>query len=49
MGAYKCLEEFWRKKRSDVFRYLTRLRTWEFRLLPAVHRCSRPDEARKVG
>mmetsp|Transcript_84078 Transcript_84078/g.235572 ORF Transcript_84078/g.235572 Transcript_84078/m.235572 type:complete len:205 (+) Transcript_84078:70-684(+) len=52
MGAYKYLEEFWRKKQSDVFRYLARLRTWEFRQLPAVHRCSRPtrpDKARKVG
>ncbi|CAL1153305.1 unnamed protein product [Cladocopium goreaui] len=68
MGAYKYLEEMWRKKQSeawsdfswgnamsnkgDVMRFLARLRNWEFRQLPAVHRCSRPtrpDKARKVG
>jgi len=52
MGAYKYLEEFWRKKQTDVFRYLARLRTWELRQLPSVHRASRPtrpDKARKVG
>ncbi|CAE8591110.1 unnamed protein product [Polarella glacialis] len=52
MGAYKYLEEMWRKKQSDVMRFLARLRTWEYRQLPAVHRCSRPtrpDKARKVG
>merc|ERR1712178_333027 len=46
------VEEMWRKKQSDVMRFLARLRTWEFRQLPAVHRCSRPtrpDKARKVG
>ena len=33
-------------------RFLARLRTWEFRQLPAIHRCSkptRPDKARRVG
>merc|ERR1712203_1126369 len=52
MGAYKYLEELWRKKQSDVMRFLARLRTWEYRQLPAMHRCSRPsrpDKARKVG
>ncbi|CAE7237673.1 RPL15 [Symbiodinium natans] len=52
MGAYKYLEEMWRKKQSDVMRFLARLRNWEFRQLPAVHRCTRPtrpDKARKVG
>merc|ERR1711972_1027856 len=52
MGAYKYLEEFWRKKQTDVFRFLARLRTWEFRQLPAIHRCSRPsrpDKARRLG
>ena len=46
------LEELWRKKQSDVMRFLNRLRTWEYRQLPAIHRCSRPsrpDKARKVG
>eukprot|EP00405_Crypthecodinium_cohnii_P061279 CAMPEP_0195001676 /NCGR_PEP_ID=MMETSP0326_2-20130528/1661_1 /TAXON_ID=2866 ORGANISM="Crypthecodinium cohnii, Strain Seligo" /NCGR_SAMPLE_ID=MMETSP0326_2 /ASSEMBLY_ACC=CAM_ASM_000348 /LENGTH=249 /DNA_ID=CAMNT_0040004427 /DNA_START=57 /DNA_END=804 /DNA_ORIENTATION=+ len=52
MGAYKYLQEFWQKKQSDVFRFLARLRNWEYRQLPAVHRCSRPtrpDKARRVG
>merc|ERR1719343_292241 len=42
----------WRKKQSDVMRFLARLRTWEFRQLPAIHRASRPtrpDKARKIG
>merc|ERR1712190_656958 len=50
--GYKYLEEMWRKKQSDVMRFLTRLRTWEYRQLPAIHRCtrpSRPDKARKLG
>jgi len=52
MGAYKYLEELWRKKQSDTMRFLSRVRTWEFRQLPAIHRCSRPtrpDKARKLG
>ena len=52
MGAYKYLEEIWRKKQSDVFRFIARVRNWEFRQLPAIHRCSaptRPDKARKLG
>mmetsp|Transcript_21801 Transcript_21801/g.68811 ORF Transcript_21801/g.68811 Transcript_21801/m.68811 type:complete len:257 (+) Transcript_21801:101-871(+) len=43
MGAYKYLQELWRKKQSDVMRFLARLRTWEYRQLPAIHRCSRPS------
>lgn len=31
MGAYKYLEELWRKKQSDVMRYLLRIRAWEYR------------------
>mmetsp|Transcript_83651 Transcript_83651/g.179324 ORF Transcript_83651/g.179324 Transcript_83651/m.179324 type:complete len:205 (-) Transcript_83651:122-736(-) len=52
MGAYKYLEEMWRKKQSDVMRFLGRMRNWEYRQLPALHRCSRPtrpDKARKLG
>merc|ERR1712187_163702 len=50
--GYKYLEELWRKKQSDVMRFIQRVRTWEFRQLPAVHRASRPtraDKARKLG
>ena len=52
MGAYKYLEELWKKKQSDVMRFILRIRTWEYRQLPAVHRCSRPsrpEKARKLG
>lgn len=52
MGAYKYLEEIWKKKQSDVMRFVLRIRTWEYRQLPAIHRCarpSRPEKARKLG
>jgi large subunit ribosomal protein L15e len=52
MGAYKYLEELWKKKQSDVLRFLIRVRSWEYRHLPAVHRASRPsrpDKARRLG
>ena len=52
MGAYKYLEELWRKKQSDVMRFLLRVRCWEYRQLPVIHRVSRPtrpDKARRLG
>eukprot|EP00291_Cryptomonas_curvata_P011600 CAMPEP_0172181258 /NCGR_PEP_ID=MMETSP1050-20130122/17712_1 /TAXON_ID=233186 /ORGANISM="Cryptomonas curvata, Strain CCAP979/52" /LENGTH=204 /DNA_ID=CAMNT_0012854509 /DNA_START=23 /DNA_END=637 /DNA_ORIENTATION=- len=52
MGAYKYMEELWKKKQSDVLRFLQRVRVWEFRQLPAIHRCThptRPDKARRLG
>jgi len=52
MGAYKYLEELWKKKQSDVLKFLLRIRCWELRQLPAVHRASRPsrpDKARRLG
>jgi len=52
MGAYKYMSEVWRKKQSDVLRYLLRVRCWYFRQLSAVHRAprpTRPDKARKLG
>jgi len=52
MGAYKYLEELWKKKQSDAMRFLLRIRTWEYRQLPAVHRCTRPtrpEKARRLG
>lgn len=52
MGAYKYLEEIWRKKQSDLFRFLLRIRCWQFRQLTAVHRAprpTRPDKARRLG
>ncbi|GBG62330.1 hypothetical protein CBR_g29936 [Chara braunii] len=52
MGAYKYIEELWRKKQSDVLRFLLRVRCWEYRQLPGIVRLtrpSRPDKARKLG
>ena len=52
MGAYKYLQELWRKKQSDVLRFVMRVRSWEYRQLPAVHRASKPsrlDKARALG
>merc|ERR1712127_40400 len=51
-GAYKYLEELWKKKQSDVMRFILRVRCWEYRQLPAIHRASRPtrpDKARRLG
>jgi len=51
-GAYKYLEELWKKKQSDVLRFLLRVRAWEYRQLPAVHRIPHPtrvDKARRLG
>lgn len=52
MGAYKYLEELWKKKQSDVLGFIMRVRTWEYRQLPVIHRAqhpSRPDKARRLG
>ena len=52
MGAYRYLEEIWKKKQSDVLRFLLRVRCWEYRQLPTIHRVqhpTRPDKARRLG
>ncbi|KAJ4457259.1 putative 60S ribosomal protein L15 [Paratrimastix pyriformis] len=52
MGAYLYLQELWRKKQSDVMRFLLRVRCWEFRQLPVICRIAhptRPDKARRLG
>merc|ERR1719498_2302203 len=52
MGAYKYLQELWRKKKSDVLRFVMRVRCWEYRQLAAIHRVNRPtrlDKARALG
>merc|ERR1719331_2985540 len=52
MGAYKYLQELWRKKKSDVMRFVMRVRCWEYRQLPQVHRAQKPsrlDKARACG
>ena len=51
-GAFKYLQELWRKKQSDTVRFLMRVRCWEYRQLPVIHRASRPsrpDKARNLG
>ena len=50
--AYKYVSELWKKKQSDVLRFLLRVRCWEYRQLPSlcrVPRPSRPDKARRLG
>uniref|UniRef100_T1J1W7 Ribosomal protein L15 n=1 Tax=Strigamia maritima TaxID=126957 RepID=T1J1W7_STRMM len=52
MGAYKYMQELYRKKQSDVMRYLLRIRCWQYRNLNVLHRAprpSRPDKARRLG
>merc|ERR1711869_64103 len=52
MGAYKYLRELWNRKQSDVLRFCQRIRAWEFRQMPTIHRATkptRPDKARRLG
>lgn len=52
MGAYKYIQELYRKKQSDVLRFLLRIRVWQYRQLTKIHRAprpSRPDKARRLG
>ncbi|CAK9114230.1 60S ribosomal protein L15 [Durusdinium trenchii] len=52
MGAYKYIEELWRKKQSDVMRFLLRVRGWQFRhekKICRLTRPSRPEKAHRVG
>ncbi|ODM96817.1 60S ribosomal protein L15 [Orchesella cincta] len=52
MGAYKYMQELYRKKQSEVMRYLLRIRCWQYRQLNKIVRVprpSRPDKARRLG
>ncbi|XP_039323535.2 large ribosomal subunit protein eL15-like [Saimiri boliviensis] len=52
MGAYKYIQELWKKKQSDVMCFLLRVRRWQYRQLSALHtapRPTRPDKARQLG
>ncbi|GFN93885.1 ribosomal protein l15 [Plakobranchus ocellatus] len=52
MGAYKYMQEIYRKKQSDIMRFLIRVRCWQYRQLSSIHRASRPtrpDKARRLG
>ncbi|KAL0835449.1 hypothetical protein Bca101_087338 [Brassica carinata] len=51
-GAYKYVSELWRKKQSDVMRFVQRVRCWEYRQQPSIVRLvrpTRPDKARRLG
>merc|ERR1711890_154672 len=51
-GSYKYLQELYKKKQSDLLRFLFRIRCWQLRHLSAIHRASRPtrpDKARRLG
>merc|ERR1712110_189363 len=50
--GYRYLQELWKRKQCEAMQFVLRLRTWEYRQLPVVHRCSRPsrtDKARRLG
>merc|ERR1711981_341395 len=52
MSAYKYLEMLYRHKSSDMSRFLNRVRSWEYRQLPAVCAVNVPtrvEKARKLG
>ena len=52
MGAYKYIQELWRKKQSEVMRFLLRARCWQYRQLSMLHRAprpTRPDKACGLG
>lgn len=52
MGAYKYMQEIYRKKQSDVMRFLLRVRAWQYRQLNKlvrVPRPTRPEKARRLG
>ncbi|WP_411025396.1 50S ribosomal protein L15e [Salmonella sp. s55004] len=52
MGSHKYMAEIWRKKQSDVMRFLRRVRTWHYRQLPSIHRAprpTRPEKAKTLG
>ncbi|KAH0972979.1 hypothetical protein GBA52_025135 [Prunus armeniaca] len=49
---YKYPTELWRKKQSDVMRFVQRVRCWEYRQHPSIVRVTRPtrpDKARLLG
>lgn len=46
------MQEIYRKKQSDILRFLLRVRSWQYRQLSSCHRAprpTRPEKARKLG
>ena len=52
MGVFMYVNELWKKKSSDVMRFVQRVRSWEYRHQHAIvrlRRPTRPEKARAVG
>ena len=52
MGAFTYINELWKKKSSDVMRFVQRVRSWEFRhqhTYVRLRRPTRPEKARALG
>ncbi|GFP82752.1 60S ribosomal protein l15 [Phtheirospermum japonicum] len=47
MGAYTYVSELWKKKQSDVMRFLLRVHCWEYRQLPTVVHVTHPTRPDK--
>merc|ERR1711939_1101627 len=48
MGAYAYLAELSNRKQSDVARFLSRVRCWNYRQLNVIHRATRPSRPYKA-
>uniref|UniRef100_A0A8W4FNU7 Ribosomal protein L15 n=1 Tax=Sus scrofa TaxID=9823 RepID=A0A8W4FNU7_PIG len=52
MGAYKYIQELWKKKQSHLMGFLLWVCCWQYRQLSALHRAPRPtqpDKAHRLG
>ncbi|ELK08873.1 60S ribosomal protein L15 [Pteropus alecto] len=52
MGAYKYIQELWRRKQSHVMRFLLRVCWWQYCQPSAIHTVlhpTRPDKVRRLG
>ena len=52
MGVFMYVNELWKKKSSDVMRFVQRVRSWEYRHQHAIvrlRRPTRPEKARTLG
>ena len=48
MGAYKYIAELWKKKQSEAMQFVSRIRNWEMRQMPAITRVTRPTRVEKA-
>ena len=52
MGAFTYINELWKKKSSDAMKFISRIRSWQFRnqhAIVSIRRPTRPEKARAVG